>query len=274
MKNLYVSDLDGTLLRSNETLSDFTINTINELTSKGMLFSYATARSLVTAKKVTKGLNTHFPLIIYNGTFIVDNITEKMLCANYFDNDIADVLKNLFANDVFPIVYAYINGVEKFSFVPDKCTEGMKKFIQSRSKDKRLNTVTGLSDLIKGDMFYVVCIDTPTKLEPFYRKYKDKYHIVYQRDVYTNEQWLEIMPQKASKANAIKNLKKLLNCDRIVAFGDGKNDIDMFEIADESYAVENADDELKAKATKIIESNNADGVAKWLKANVDLSLSD
>ncbi len=47
-----------------------------------------------------------------------------------------------------------------------------------------------------------------------------------------------------------------------------KNDIDMFEMSDERYAVENADDGLKAIATKIIESNNNDGVAKWLKENV------
>ena len=52
MKTLYVSDLDGTLLRKNETLSSYTIKIINALTSSGMLFSYATARSLNTAKKV------------------------------------------------------------------------------------------------------------------------------------------------------------------------------------------------------------------------------
>ena len=51
MKTLYVSDLDGTLLRKNETLSPYTIKTINALTSSDMLFSYATARSLNTAKK-------------------------------------------------------------------------------------------------------------------------------------------------------------------------------------------------------------------------------
>ncbi|MDO5156865.1 MAG: HAD hydrolase family protein [Eubacteriales bacterium] len=56
MKTLYVSDLDGTLLRSNEVTSDYTNDVINRLTSDGMLFSYATARSLVTAKKVTKGI--------------------------------------------------------------------------------------------------------------------------------------------------------------------------------------------------------------------------
>ena len=58
--------------------------------------------------------------------------------------------------------------------------------------------------------------------------------------------------------------KTKLECDRLVVFGDGKNDIDMFEIADEAYAVENAVSELKVVATGIIESNENDGVAKYL----------
>ena len=57
----------------------------------------------------------------------------------------------------------------------------------------------------------------------------------------------------------------MFSCDRVIAFGDGKNDVDMFEIADESYAVSNAHEVLKAKATGIIGSNNEDGVAKWLE---------
>lgn len=59
-------------------------------------------------------------------------------------------------------------------------------------------------------------------------------------------------------------LKEYLGVEYIVAFGDGKNDMEMFEIADESYAVENAVDELKAIATGVIDSNEKDGVAKWL----------
>ena len=44
MKILYVSDLDGTLLRSNEQLSEYTAQTINRLVDNGLIFSYATAR--------------------------------------------------------------------------------------------------------------------------------------------------------------------------------------------------------------------------------------
>lgn len=52
-----------------------------------------------------------------------------------------------------------------------------------------------------------------------------------------------------------------------MVFGDGKNDMDMFEIADECYAVENAVPELKAMATAVIGGNDSDGVARWLESN-------
>lgn len=260
---LYVSDLDGTLLRSNEATSEYTNSIINDLVNKGMLFSYATARSLITAKKVTKGITAKIPLIVYNGAFVIDNITEDILIANYFDNQVYSVLEDLFSNDVYPIVYAYINNKEKFSFVPELCTKGMNMFLESRKGDIRTNAVDFVQDLKEGNIFYITCIGAPEKLEPLYEKYKDKYHCVYQRDIYTNEQWLEIMPLEASKSNAIKQLQRTLDCEKLIVFGDGKNDVDMFQMADESYAVANAHEDLKQYATGIILSNEEDGVAKW-----------
>ncbi len=267
MKVLYVSDLDGTLLRSNETISEYTNKVINSLTETGMIFSYATARSLVTAKKVTKGINAKIPLIVYNGAFVMNNVTENIIIANYFDASVYEVLDELFENKIYPIVYAYIEGREKFSFVPELCTTGMKNFIKTRDGDIRTNIVKEASDLKKGDIFYITCIDEPEKLKPMYDKYKNKFHCVYQTDIYTKEQWLEIMPPEASKSNAIKQLQALLECEKLVVFGDGKNDIDMFELADESYAVQNADEELKKYATAVIGSNDDDGVARWLEEN-------
>lgn len=267
MKTLYVSDLDGTLLRSNERTSEYTNNVINCLTDRGMIFSYATARSLITAKKVTNGIKAKIPLIVYNGAFIIDNSTDDILAANYFDNSVCEILDDLFANKIYPIVYAHIDGKEKFSFVPELCTAGMNRFLDSRSGDIRTNIVKSTSDLKSGDIFYITCIDDSQKLKPLYEKYKNLYHCVYQTDIYTNDQWLEIMPHNVSKANAIKQLKALFECEKLVVFGDGTNDIDMFELADESYAVENACENLKKYATGIIASNDKDGVAHWLIQN-------
>ncbi|MBP3646751.1 MAG: HAD family hydrolase [Clostridia bacterium] len=267
MRTLYVTDLDGTLLRKNETTSDFTNRAINELVSQGMLFSYATARSYVTSVKVTRGLSAKIPLIVYNGAFIRDNVTGEILLSNFFGDEIKLILDDLLSNGVYPIVYAFVDGEEKFSYLSEKSTQGVRDFVATRKGDHRSREVFSEEELCQGEVFYLSCIGDAGVLEPFYLKYREICHAVYQRDIYSGEQWLEFMPAAASKSNAIRQLRELLHCDRLVVFGDGKNDVDMFEIADESYAVANAVDELKAAATAVIGSNEDDGVAKWLLAN-------
>ena len=271
VKTLYVSDLDGTLLRRDETLSHFTVNTINALVERGMIFSYATARSLVTASKVTAGLSTRIPVIIYNGSFIKQSGTGETLLSNAFtqaqSNEIIDFLLQ---REVFPIVYAMIDGVEKFSYCADRESRGTKIFNDTRRGDVRDNPILSPADLYRGEVFHVTCIDEEEILRPIYEHFKDTYQCIFHRDIYSGEQWLEIQPTEATKAKAIRALAKLLGCDRIVCFGDGKNDISMFEIADECYAVENADPALKAIATAIIGSNEQDGVARWLEENYEL----
>lgn len=264
MKTLYVSDLDGTLLNSKQQTSAFTNQTINRLVSHGMIFSYATARSFKTSSKVIKGMNAVFPVVLYNGAFILDGKNNEFIVSNLFDETFAMLFEDLISNDIYPIVYSFIDGKEKFSYLSQKCTSEMSDFVLSRKDDIRNNPVISVKDLQKGTPFYITCMDTTQKLEPIYGKYKNTYHCVYSMDIYSKSQWLEIMPKEATKSNAVLQLKKLLNCDRIIAFGDGLNDIDMFKIADECYAVSNAVDELKEIATCIIESNDNDGVAKWL----------
>ncbi len=56
MKTLYVSDLDGTLLREDQRTSAYTNRCINELTDAGLIFTYATARAWQTSHQVTEGL--------------------------------------------------------------------------------------------------------------------------------------------------------------------------------------------------------------------------
>jgi len=265
MKTLYVTDLDGTLLRSNEQTSDVTNEIINGLVEKGLIFSYATARSYQTSHKVTKGLNASFPLIIYNGAMVVDNVSGNFLIKNFFKDEISDVIDDLTGNGIYPIVYAFINGMEKFSYIPEKCSVNTKLFLESRKNDRRDNPVARKEALSSGEIFYITCIDSREILEPFYRKYAASYHCIFQEDIYTKHQWLEVMPKSASKANAIRQLRDLLGCQKVVVFGDGKNDIDMFEMADEAYAVSNAVDELKQIATGVIGSNHEDAVAKWLR---------
>lgn len=262
----YVSDLDETLLNSSQALSKFTVDTINLLVGQGMLFSYATARSYVTAGRITQGISPQIPVIVYNGAFVLQNGTQQKLLSRYFaPNEVLRIWKLLRERHITPIVYAHIDGVEKFSYCMDRATAGMKVFLESRRGDVRENPVE-VSKLCSGEVFYFTCIDAAEKLLPVYQLCQKEFPCVYQKDIYSGEQWLEILPKQATKATAIAELKKMLCCNRVISFGDGKNDISMFELSDECYAVENADPELKRRATAVIPSNDNDGVAKWLLA--------
>ena len=271
-KTLYVTDLDGTLLNRQDRINPESISIINDLVKKGMLFTYATARSLVSASVVTEGLSADFPVIIYNGVFIIHPSAGEILSAtNFTAEERQKVIEVLDKYGISPLVYSYVDGIERVSWITSRENDGIKRYISNRKKtDPRFRPISTKEELYQGEMFYYTCIGEREKLQPVYDVLSQdaRFRCTLQQELYRPEYWCEIMPAKATKAEAIRQLKKLWNCDRVISFGDAINDIPMFEISDECYAVENAVDELKAIATGIIGSNESDGVAKWLKEHV------
>lgn len=263
---LYVSDLDGTLLGFDSRLSEYTITMLNRLHSEGMLFTYATARSYETAKRVTGRLKLHVPVIVYNGTFIIDEKTGSVVSGQGFAaEEIAEITEILREETIYPLVYAFVSGVEKVSWHREHVNTGMTLYFDIRQGDRRFRPVGSEEALYTGDIFYFTCIGEEEQMRRLYRQVDTlgKYTCTLHRER-PGEFWFEIMPLYATKANAAKRLKELLGCDKIVAFGDETNDLPLFQVADEAYAVENAVESLKNQATGIIGSNEGDGVAKWL----------
>ena len=272
MRTLFVTDLDGTLLNRGSRISDFSRKTINGLVEKGLLFTYATARSLASASVVAEGLSTEIPIIAYNGAFIVEPSNGKIFLSNFITEEQKGFLKDVFReNHVSPLVYAYVDGVEKVTWRTALENDGIQRYLSLRKGDKRFNPLAEeeADKLYVGDSFYYTCIGDKEELQPVYEALKDSedFNVLFHQELYRPEYWCEILPKKATKANAIAELKKLWGCERVVSFGDAVNDIPMFEISDECYAVENAVEELKKLATGVIGSNEDDGVAKWLLEN-------
>ncbi len=265
-KTLYITDLDGTLLDRNQTVSEYTKTVLNALYARGTRVTYATARSLETSAIATQGVNFGFPRMVYNGAFIRDGDGSAIL-TNTFDGAGRAIIDKLLSCGLSPIVYSLIGGREKFSYVHKLLSAGEKMFISTRQSCVRNNPVLDTRELYDGDIFYIVCIDEAAKLEPLYEVFKTEFGCVLSVDPYLHNTWLEIMPKTATKANAVKWLKSKYNF-KVTVFGDGKNDIDMFRAADESYAMENAVPELKAVATAVIGKNTDDGVAKWLESHL------
>lgn len=267
MKTLYVTDLDGTLLRGDQTLSEFTRECVNSLVSKGMIFTYATARSLATARAALGELSASLA-VVYNGAFTMDPESGKPMLSMAFSKKESDYLiQELLSFGESPRVFSLIDGKERFTYTPAHLHSlAAQEYFRTRKNDPRAR-LGEEKDLFEGEVFLISCSGSRESLLPAYEKLKDLCICHFYPDNYSPDYYLEFLPKGATKAAAVLRLKEYLGCDRVVAFGDGVNDISMFEIADECYAVEGAHPDLKAIATTVIGSNEEDGVAHWLLEN-------
>ena len=71
-KKLYISDLDGTLLKTEGTLSEYSKNSLNDMLKNGLQFTVASARNVGSIRKVLHGVNLTLPVIEINGAFLTN----------------------------------------------------------------------------------------------------------------------------------------------------------------------------------------------------------
>ncbi|MCI9257220.1 HAD family hydrolase [Acutalibacter sp.] len=267
-KTLYVSDLDGTLLNRQSRLSPFTQQALNRLLEKGMLFTFATARSWRSARVAAQGLSPFLPWIIRNGAAFANGQTGVRTGEAFFTHaQREEILRRCAGLGLWPLVYSMRHGEEKVSYLDSAPRhQGMAHYIASRQGDKRLTPVDSLQALLQDEAYYFRFIHTKEALVPLWKELKDLpwLNLTFQQELYRQEYWLEITSEQATKAQAALRLKQELGCARLVAFGDAMNDLPLFRAAEESYATANAMPQVKAAATAVIGSNEEDGVARFL----------
>ncbi len=270
MKTLYVTDLDGTLMRDDKTISRKSVAILNHLIAKGICLTYATARSVTSAKDITKDIAFELPAITRNGTILANPQTMEAIEILAFGETELQVIKHLVSEFAIPgFVTTYLDGKKQKLYLAGRMNSGFDAYLKDRATDISIHMADTEEALFIGKVCYFTFIAEKKELEPLYERVKNHktFNHIFQQDKYRTEYWLELCPQNATKAKAIQRVKELYGCDRVVVFGDSLNDVSMFRMADEAYAVNNAINELKEIATGTIEDNNADGVAKWLELN-------
>ncbi len=269
MKTLFISDLDGTLLNDKAELSDYTKEKLKFLIEKGVLFTVATARTMATVKDIFSGIKMNLPWILMNGVLIYDPSENINISSNEIaHNDAESILKiynkynktpmlYILRDDHLEIQYQSLDNIHQYEYV------NARKNLQ----DKRFKKIKGEFSINKDDtLIYMVSLDKEDKLAPIYKEIRNENRVycAFYTDNYTECNFMECMNKTVSKGKAAQQLKEYLQVDKIIAFGDNLNDLPLFEIADECYAVSNACDELKMAATGIIESNNNNGVINFI----------
>lgn len=269
MKTLYITDLDGTFLNENGVVSEKSRQIVNRLSKKGMLFSVATARSILTARELLAGLQINAPIVLMNGVFLFDLNKNKVVSFHEISHAaFTEIVAAFERNGKSPMLWLYgDDGLLSVQYTQLELQVN-RDFYESR-KDSfggRFYKTEVLSVSKGQHAVYINLVDTFDALQPIAEALKAiaGAAFAFYRDTYTDYWFLEVYSADASKANGAKEIQNTVHADRITAFGDNLNDLTLFSVADEKYAVENAVAALKTQADAVIESNRTDGVAKFL----------
>ena len=272
-RKIYVSDLDGTLLREDATLSRYSRDKLIELIAAGVNFSVASARSIVSLKPILKDIPFKLPIIEINGSFITDFATGDHIIINEMRTSVVeDVLIRAASHNCPPFLSAY-DGQKDRLYYSKILNDGMLWYLNDRiaNNDHRVTNIDDLTGTFDDHIVAFTIINTYENLLPLAEEMNREYAGILQMHFFENPYsppwyWLTIHDKKACKSHAIKELCEYAGIDlkNLVVFGDNLNDVNMFKMAATAVAVENATDEIKSHATTIIGTNNEDSVVKYI----------
>ena len=272
-KTLYVSDLDGTLLNNESVLSPGTVDTLNRIIEElGGLFSVATARTPATVVPLMQDVHATLPFIVIGGSAMWNPVTGAYEHTRGIDDSTVNAVADVFdRHSAYPFIYRRHGSsllhthhygplsVQEKRFIDERQHLPLKKFFLD-DNDYRHNDDEAL--LIFSMNKYAVLKAIAEDL----RANVPTCSVMLYHDIFDeSEGYLEIFTAGTSKARAIRQLAQEVGADRVVVFGDNRNDIAMMQAADHSIATGNAFDEVKAAASEVIGPNTADSVALWIE---------
>lgn len=249
-------DLDGTLLRSDGSVSDRTVRTLQAARDKGVVVAIATGRMYQTARPYGERLNLgDSPLLLFAGGLIETLESKKILFQQAIPQQTAQELVDL-AREQGWQMQTYIDDVLRAAR-DDEWIRDYERITHSKA-------------CICGDDFYHVQGDCNKLLSRgghddlvarkalIEKTFPGRFNVLFSAPTF-----LEIMPQGVDKGEGIRRLGELygIGTDEIMALGDSQNDLDMLKAAGFPVAMANAAEEVKAAAAYVTASNDDDGVA-------------
>lgn len=252
---LLLSDLDGTLLRHDKSVSDENMRAIAYFMEEGGLFSFVSGRAPVAMRALYEKLRPNAPVGCLNGGGIYDFAQDRMLwsitiprkalaLATFVDKNLPDV-----GIEVFTTEHIYF------------CKQNA--FTEKHRRDENLPTLLrGYNDVDEPITKILLAADSarmPQLAKALAAQPEAKDFNLMQSD----PNYYEILPRGIDKGNSVRRLAELLG-DRVhtvIAAGDNDNDAPMLRTADIGYAVANASPLAKEAANRQTVSNEEHAIA-------------
>jgi hydroxymethylpyrimidine pyrophosphatase-like HAD family hydrolase len=272
---LVVCDLDGTLLRSDGTMSAYTRATLRGLAAAGVAFTVATARSLPGFAYLVTDVEFPLPVVEMGGTYLSDAATGRHLVHHGFDTTTAaDVVAALLAAGIEPTIASWDGGADRLHHGP-LGDAAARRFVEEHRgfRDPRLCHSPDLVAVARTEQVAVIRFGVPhDRMEQARALLADVGGGRTAVQVYPIgllPGWAEVAVHGAlaDKGRGIRVLRERHGLTGpVVACGDGLNDLPMFAVADRRVAPANAHPEILALATDVVGTNDEDGVARFLAA--------
>ncbi|MCB2290447.1 Cof-type HAD-IIB family hydrolase [Clostridium sp. CS001] len=261
-------DMDGTLLNDKKIVSEENIKAIRLAYEKGVRIAVCTGRIFTSADFFSEILGVKSPVIASNGAFIMEKDKGEVVYKATLGVEKCKKLLAMFRkHDIYPHYYTSDTVfTEKLVYSSSFYVEVNKTL--PKDKQVKIVVVKDWDEVFKtyeNEIFKGIGVDENIeKIKEIKASLRnmDEFEVVSSR--FNN---FEAMNKCVSKGNAVEILANFYGITReqIICIGDSENDLSMIKFAGLGVAMGNADEEVKAAAQYITESNNCDGVARVIE---------
>lgn len=261
MIKLIASDMDGTLLTTDKRLPADFAQVVRALYGKGVSFCIASGRQYASLRRDLETLVPELIFIAENGALIMEQ--DRQLFIDPLDAcDLPRIVRAAEGlEQVYPVICrsdaAMVDKSASEAFVDELRMYYEQTFVVENLAEK----CADFHDVCK--VAFYDAGDAATHELPVLQRRLGGHHSV----ILSGANWVDVMKPGVNKGRAMQMLQSLkgLTPDECMAFGDYLNDLELLESVTESYAMENALDELKAIARHIAPHNDDDGVMRVVK---------
>lgn len=256
-------DMDGTLLRTDHTVSEPTKETIKKIMNKGIPVVLVSARPLDAILPTCRDIGgLDYPVVSLNGSYIVEQGLPIFQAAI----DLTTTTRLAEEIRPFKATVAYYLQRTWYAETDDSWTQHEQKIMDVKIGIHPIAELIAEWSAKKIGPNKLMVMSDPASIALTEAHLKDIHGDTL--NIYTSKPtYLEIMEPQASKSKAIQFLIERWNIDRteVIAIGDNFNDREMIKFAGMGIAMGNAPDEIKGVADYVTDTNNNDGVQKALE---------
>ena len=262
---LICSDIDGTLIKADQTIGDITRKAVIRATECGIHFALATGRFKTGASSIEQKLGLPFDKLsgVYDNGAYVEANGKRVKAEGVRHSVILEISRLAKEYNARPVLFS---GEEWIVEESDKWWAQINGFYEGRGVvDTFENTLRkALASSYQEPVKLVLRHDDPetiTRLrEDLNKRYPDLFFFLSHSDI------LEVSMKHVDKGSGVKDLADYfgITLDNIMAFGDFDNDIPMLKAVKYGVAMENGTKGAKEIASFYAPSNEDDGVGKMI----------